>query len=115
MIRKIEIERFSLVAAKQFDDVVGAINAMIGHPDMADFWRSTHRTRSVSELETTIRNALGSGGLMLFVTFDHGSIIQKVRAGSEGLDCTPEVRRRNLRQVPFAGKLLPRRGRWLQS
>ena len=38
MIRKIEIERFSLIASKPFDGVVAAINAGIGHPDMALFW-----------------------------------------------------------------------------
>jgi hypothetical protein len=54
MIRKIEIERFSLIASKQFDDVVGAINAGIGHPDMDEFWSSTHKTHSAAELETTI-------------------------------------------------------------
>ena len=77
MIRKVEIERFSLVTSKQFDDVVAAIHAAIGHPDMADFWRSTQQARSVAELESTVRNSLGSADLMLFVTFDHGSIIQK--------------------------------------
>jgi hypothetical protein len=33
MISKIEIER-SPIASKQFDDLVAAINAGIGHPDM---------------------------------------------------------------------------------
>src|SRR5881396_2232713 len=42
MIGKIEIERFSLITSKQFDDVVATINAGIGHPEMAEFWNSTH-------------------------------------------------------------------------
>jgi len=64
MIRKIEIERFSLVSSKAFDAVVGAINAAIGHPDMPEFWRSVHETASVAELERTgtnpNRNASGT-------------------------------------------------------
>ena len=32
MIRKIEIERFSLTSSKPFDQVVAAVNAAIGHP-----------------------------------------------------------------------------------
>jgi hypothetical protein len=59
MIRKIEIERFSLIASKQFEDVVAAINAGIGHPDMAEFWSSTQKTRSAAELESTIEKAVG--------------------------------------------------------
>jgi hypothetical protein len=77
MIRKIEIERFSLIASKQFDDVVAAINAGIGHPDMAEFWSSTQKTRSAAELESTIEKAVGKTGLMLFVAFNHGAIINQ--------------------------------------
>jgi uncharacterized protein (DUF302 family) len=112
MILKIEIERFSLVTSKQFDDVVKAINAEIGHPDMADFWRSTQRARSVAELESTVRNALGSADLMLFVTFDHGSIIQK----DTGRDSprivrlvigNPLIMREMAKRVPDAGSYAP--------
>ncbi len=60
MIRKIEVERFSLVTSKRFDDVVAAVNAVIGHPDIAEFWRSTHQTRSLAELESTIQKAVGN-------------------------------------------------------
>jgi uncharacterized protein (DUF302 family) len=77
MIRKIEIERFSLVTSKRFDDVVAAVNAAIGHPDIAEFWRSTHQTRSLTELESTIQKAVGKAGLMLFAEFDHGAIVRK--------------------------------------
>src|SRR5690242_5341357 len=77
MIRKIEIERFSLITSKQFDDVVAAINAGIGHPDMTEFWSSTQGTRSAAELESAIERAVGKTGLMLFVAFDHGDIISK--------------------------------------
>ena len=77
MIRKIEIERFSLIASKQFDDVVATINAGIGHPDMTEFWNSKQKTRSAAELESTIEKAVGKTGLMLFVAFDHGAIISK--------------------------------------
>jgi uncharacterized protein (DUF302 family) len=77
MIRKVETERFTLTSSKPFDEVVAAIHAAIGHPDMAEFWRSTHRTQSVAELENTIQKVLGKTGLMLFAQFDHGAIIRK--------------------------------------
>jgi hypothetical protein len=35
MIRKIEIERFSMTTSKRFDEVISSVNAAVGHPDMA--------------------------------------------------------------------------------
>jgi hypothetical protein len=52
MIKKIEIERFSLTSSRSFDEVLAAINAAIGHPDMAEFRRSTHEARSFAELKS---------------------------------------------------------------
>ena len=57
MIRKNEIERFSLTTAKPFDEVVAGVNAGIGHPDMAEFGRSTHDARSFAELKAQLRKA----------------------------------------------------------
>jgi len=45
MIKAIEIERFSLISSKPFDEVVAGVNAAIGHPDMAEFGRSTQLTK----------------------------------------------------------------------
>jgi hypothetical protein len=72
MIRKIDVERFSLTSSRP-----AATNDESGHPDMAEFWRSTHRARSVAELENAIQKALGKTGLMSFVQFDHGAIMRK--------------------------------------
>src|SRR6201981_562781 len=77
MIRKIEVERFSLSSSKPFDQVVAALNSAVGHPDMAEFWKSTHRAQSDAELQNTIEKGLGRTGLMLFVEFDHGAIVRK--------------------------------------
>jgi hypothetical protein len=77
MIQKIEIERFSVTSTKPFDEVLAAINDAVGHPEMAEFWESTHRARTLAELESTIQKVLGRSGLMLFVHFDHGGIIRK--------------------------------------
>jgi len=70
MIRKIEIERFSLTSSKPFDQVVAAVNAGIGHPDMAEFTRSPQGTRSFAELKSTVeKGSLSKAGLMLFMKF----------------------------------------------
>lgn len=77
MIRKVEIERFTLISSKQFDEVVAALNAGIGHPDMADFGRSTREARSFVELKNAVEKGLSKAGLMLFMQFDHGAILRK--------------------------------------
>ena len=50
MIRKIEIERFTLTSSKSFDQVVAALNSAVGHPEMSEFWKSTDRAESVAEV-----------------------------------------------------------------
>ena len=64
MIRKIAIERFSLITSQSFDQVVAAVNAAIGHPDMDEFGRSTHEARSFAELKSAVEKALNKLGLM---------------------------------------------------
>src|SRR5215471_16741139 len=81
MISKIEIERFTLITSKRFDDVVAAIHAGIGHPDMTEFGSVRQKTGSAAELESTIEKAVGKTGLMLFVAFDLGAIISKTAPG----------------------------------
>jgi uncharacterized protein (DUF302 family) len=86
MIRKIEIERFSLTSSKPFDQVVAAVNAAIGHPDMAEFGRSTHEARSFAERKSAVEKGLSESGLMLFMQLDHGAVVRK----QTGLD-TPRI------------------------
>jgi len=77
MVRKIEIERFSLTSSKPFDQVVAALDVAIGHPDMAEFGRSTHEARSFAELKRAVEKGLSKAGLMLFMKLDLGAIVQK--------------------------------------
>src|SRR5580692_12962530 len=77
MTRKIEIERFSLTTSKPFDEVIAGVNAGIGHPDMAEFGRSTHQARSLAELKSAVEKGLSTAGLMLFMQLDHGAILRK--------------------------------------
>ena len=112
MIRKIEIERFSLTSSRPFDQVVAAINAAIGHPDMAEFWNSTHRTQSVAELESTVQKVLGPAGLMLFMEFDLCDVLRKgtVRDTPRMLRFVignPLIMKEMAKHVPDAGSYAP--------
>ena len=77
MITKIEIERFSVTSSKPFDQVVAALDAAIGHPDMAEFGRSSHEARSFAELKSAVEKGLSEAGLMLFMQLDHGAVLRK--------------------------------------
>jgi uncharacterized protein (DUF302 family) len=77
MIKTIEIERFSLTTSKPFDEVLAGVNAAIGHPDMAEFERSTREARSFAELRNAIEKGLSNIGLMLFMQLDQGAVVRK--------------------------------------
>jgi hypothetical protein len=52
------------------------VNAVIGHPDMAEFGRSTHQARSFAELKSAVEKGLSQVGLMPFMQLDHGAVVR---------------------------------------
>ena len=112
MIRKIDMERFTLKSSKPFDEVVAALNSGVGHPDMSEFWKSTDRAQSDAELRNTIEKGLGRTGLMLFVEFDHGAIVRKgTGRATPRMICfvigNPLIMREMAKHVPDAGSYAP--------
>jgi uncharacterized protein (DUF302 family) len=112
MIAKIEVERFSLTTSKPFDEVVAGVNAGIGHPDMAEFARSTHEARSFAELKSAVEKGLGEAGLMLFMQLDQGAVLRK----ETGRDTpriirlvigNPLIMKEMAKHVPDAGSYAP--------
>jgi uncharacterized protein (DUF302 family) len=112
MIRKIEVERFTLSSSKPFDQVVAALNSAVGHPDMSEFWKLTSQAQSDAELQNTIERGLGPTGLMLFAEFDHGAIVRKGtgRATPRMIRFVignPLIMREMVKHVPDAGSYAP--------
>src|SRR6266853_6606492 len=112
MTRKIEIERFTLTSSKPFDGIISDLKAAVGQPDIAAFWRSTHRAQSITDLESTIEKAVGQTGLMLFVEFDHGAIVRKGTGRATPrmirfLIGNPLIMRQMVQHVPDAGSYAP--------
>ena len=112
MIRKIEIQRFSLVSSKPFDQVVAALDASIGHPDMAEFRRSTQEASSFADLKRAVEKGLSEVGLMLFMQLDHGAVLRK----ETGRDTprivrfvigNPLIMKEMAKHVPDAGSYAP--------
>ncbi len=112
MIRKIEVERFSLATSKRFDEVIAAVNAAIGHPDMAEFGKSTHEARSFAELKSAVEKGLSKAGLMLFMKLDQGAVVQK-ETGQDTpriirlLIGNPLIMKEMAKPVPDAGSYAP--------
>ena len=112
MIRKIEIERFSLTTSKAFNEVLAGVNAAIGHPDMAEFGRSTHEARSFAELKSAVEQGLSEAGLMLFMQLDHGAVVRK-ETGRETpkmirfIIGNPLIMKEMAKHVPDAGSYAP--------
>ena len=76
-IRKVQMERLSLVTSRLFDEVIAGIKTSIAHRNLAEFLTETRQTPSVSKLESKVRKVLGRAELMLFFEFDHGDIVRK--------------------------------------
>ena len=112
MIRKIEVERFSLTSSKPFDEVVAGVNAAIGHPDMAEFGKSTHEARSFAELKSAVEKGLSKAGLMLFMQLDQGAVVRK-ETGHETpkmirfIIGNPLIMKEMAKNVPDAGSYAP--------
>jgi uncharacterized protein (DUF302 family) len=112
MIRKIEIERFSLTTSTRFDEVISSVNAAIGHPDMAEFGRSTHEAHSFAELKSAVEKGLSKLGLMLFMQLDHGAILRK-ETGHETPKMirfvigNPLIMKEMAKHIPDAGSYAP--------
>ena len=112
MIRKVEMERLSVISARPFDEVVAAIKASIGNPNMAEFVRSTQGAESAADLEAAIQPVLGRAGLMLFVEFDQGMILRKgtERHTSKIIRLVignPLIMKEMAKHVPDAGSYAP--------
>jgi RNA polymerase sigma-70 factor, ECF subfamily len=75
MISKVEMERFTVISVKPFDDVIAAIKTAVGNPNMAEFGKAVQEAESAAELDAVVRRVLGRTGLMLFIEFDHGIVV----------------------------------------
>lgn len=110
--KKIQIERFSIVASRPFDEVITHIKKSIGLPNTAELLTAIRQTKSIAEMESTVQKALGSAQLMLFFEFDHGDIVRK-GSGRETprivrfLIGNPLIMKQMARHVPDAGAYAP--------
>jgi len=112
MITTVEVERFSLTSSRPFDKILAAIKAVVGHPDMVEFAKTTAAARTFTQFESTVREGLGKSGLMLFMELDHGSVIRKATGSDKPrmarlIMGNPLIMQQMVRHVPDAGSYAP--------
>jgi uncharacterized protein (DUF302 family) len=112
MIKKVEIERFSVRSSKPFEAVAASLKAAIGRLDLVEFAKVSKSASGFSELETLIGRNLGTTGLMLFMELDHGAVLRK-ETGLEKPKMlrlvigNPLIMKEMAKHVPDAGSYAP--------
>jgi uncharacterized protein (DUF302 family) len=110
--KEINVERFSITSSKPFGEVVRALEASVGHPNMNTFMSDIISARSFADLEKMIHAATGPSGLMQFMRFDLGEIVRKERGDSAPrslryLIGNPLIMKEMLERSPDAGSYAP--------
>lgn len=111
-IRQISVDRFSLTSSKPFEDVVRAIDARIGHPEMNAFLQNMATARTFTEVENTVCRAVGASDLMEFARFDLGEVLSKDHASAAPrilrlVAGNPVTMKKMAEHVPDAGSYAP--------
>jgi uncharacterized protein (DUF302 family) len=110
--KQITVQRFSVTSSKPFDDVVKALEAAVGHPDMRTFMSDVTAAKTYGDMERVIQSATGAAGLMEFVRFNLGEIDRKERGNSAArslrfLIGNPLIMKQMLQHVPDTGSYAP--------
>jgi uncharacterized protein (DUF302 family) len=110
--KTISVQRVSVISKKRFEDVVTALEAAVGHPDMGAFWKDVRAAKTYPEMEKVIGRTLGPTGLMQFALYDHGQVVRK--AHGEGTPKivrfvigNPLIMKQMVEHVPDAGSYAP--------
>jgi len=110
--KHLNVERICYVSRMPFREVLGVLDAGVGHPNMEDLWRNIFKASTVSEIDEIMRSSVGSSGLIEFLRFNHGEVVHKGRTGNVPgivrlVVGNPSIMRRMAEHVPEAGTYAP--------
>jgi len=110
--KQLNVERVCYVSRKPFRDVLEALSAGVGHPNMEELWRKLFGAKTVSEVAEIMRSCVGPSGLIEFLRFNHGELVHKGKTGSVPgmvrlVVGNPSIMRRMAEHVPDAGSYAP--------
>jgi len=111
-VGQIVVQRFRVVSANSLDDVLTAIDAAIGHPNLPQMHRDIATANTYAEMEAVIQKLVGPTGLMEFMRLDMGSYLAKGRPGNTPrsirmLVGNPLIMRRMAEHVPDTASYAP--------
>ena len=110
-IRKVEVERLTIISSKPFEDVVSSVEGAIGCPDMREFGRAARGAASHAEFEDLVRRTVNAVGLMLFMKLDAGAVIRResgrAQPKSERFIGNPLIMKEMAKHVPDAASYAP--------
>ena len=110
--RQVEVQRFSLVSTRRFAEVIGALEAAIGHPEMNAFRRDLTTAATSADLERAVGEAAGTSGLMEFARFDIGAVL-RLHQGEQAARSlrlvvgNPVIMKQMVEHVPDAASYAP--------
>ena len=110
--KQLSVERVCYVSRMPFREVLEALGAGVGHPNMEELWGSLFKASTVAEVEEIMRSVVGHSGLIEFLRFNHGDIVHKGKTGSAPANVrlvvgNPSIMRRMVERVPDAGSYAP--------
>jgi uncharacterized protein (DUF302 family) len=110
--RQVNVQRFSLMSSRGFDEVIAAIEGVVGRPNMNTFLQNITAAQTEAELERVVNGSVGSTGLMEFTRFDLGEVLRK-EAGSSAprsirlVAGNPLIMKQMVKLTPDAGSYAP--------
>ena len=76
-VRTVNVQRWSVVSQKPFENVVAAVEAAIGRPNMREFAKDIAAAETYPEMREVVQNAVSEIGLMEFMRLDVGAVLAK--------------------------------------
>ena len=76
-VRTVNVQRWSVVSQKPFENVVAAVEAAIGRPNMSEFAKDIAAAATYPEMREVVQNAVSEIGLMEFMRLDVGAVLAK--------------------------------------
>jgi len=110
--KQINVQRFSTISSRAFQDVVTAFQAAVGHPDMNSFSKSVAAAKTFAEVEKIVQGATGPSELMEFTRMDLGEVLRKRNGAGAPRSLrlvvgNPVIMSAMVQHVPDAGSYAP--------
>ena len=109
-IRRVSVERTTVISEQAFETVLARLTAAVGHPDMSAFARDVAVARASADLERIVNAAIGPAGLMEMARFEIGDVLSKDSRAPKSVRLVignPLIMKEMVKHVPDAASYAP--------